>query len=508
MDQKRIIILPGEAWYGCRCDDGFLMPITAESVYTCCLEPSASVNQVNPLLLSSRGRWLWCDTGFTVDVRDGVMLVTARAGTLELKEGSGTLRGAYLAARDAHFPPTGKLPPENFFVKPQYNTWIELGLHQTQERILEYAHRILDEGYPAGILMIDDGWNKNYGTLEFVTETFPDPKGMMDELHALGFEVMLWICPFISADTPVGRMLAKRGLLVRDPDGEVAIKHWWDGYSAVLDLSNPEALDWFRAQLDGLMADYGVDGFKFDAGDARFYAESDVTLGNLMPNGETAAWAKLGSEYAYNEFRACYTCAGYPLVQRLHDKCHTWDTDGMASLVPNQLLQGILGFAYTCPDMIGGGMLGSFREEGFRLDEELFVRYAQCAALSPMMQFSAAPWRVLSPENNRRCLDTARLHTRWADLILRLARESAATGEPIYRYMEYVFPGEGLAAVTDQFMLGDGLLVAPVLEKGARTRTVRLPDGRWRYLDGTVYDGGGAVTVPADLDTLPYFEKL
>lgn len=112
----------------------------------------------------------------------------------------------------------------------------------------------------------------------------------------------------------------------------------------------------------------------------------------------------------------------------------------MASLIPNQLCQGIQGYAFTCPDMVGGGMLGSFHGEGFQLDEELFVRYAQCAALSPMIQFSAAPWRLLSPEGNRRCLEAARLHTQWAGTIIELARHAAQTGEPIYRYMAYGFP--------------------------------------------------------------------
>lgn len=177
----------------------------------------------------------------------------------------------------------------------------------------------------------------------------------------------------------------------------------------------------------------------------------------------------------------------------------------MASLIPNQLCQGIQGYAFTCPDMVGGGMLGSFHGEGFQLDEELFVRYAQCAALSPMIQFSAAPWRLLSPEGNRRCLEAARLHTQWAGTIIELARHAAQTGEPIYRYMAYVFPDQGLEQVIDQFMLGDRLLVAPVLEKGAASRSVRLPAGRWRYVDGTLYEGGDAVTVPAGLDTLPYF---
>ena len=77
------------------------------------------------------------------------------------------------------------------------------------------------------------------------------------------------------------------------------------------------------------------------------------------------------------------------------------------------------------------------------------------------------------------------------------------------RHMEYEFPGQGFAPVNDQFMLGPALLVAPVLRKGATGRTVRLPAGSaWRYVPTGKTHTGGEITVPAPLDTLPYFEKI
>lgn len=501
--------LPSEAWYGLCTEDGGQMPITEGSDYRRCLEPNPTVNQGAPLFVSSLGRYIWCEPGMTICCSSGTITASSRWGEPLLSEGHQTLRGAFLAAAAAHFPPSGKMPPEVFFAKPQYNTWIELGYNQTQEKILEYAEHILAEGYPAGILMIDDGWNESYGTLEFKYRSFPDPEGMITRLHSLGFKIMLWVCPFISADTPVGRRLAEQGLLVKEENGETAIKHWWNGYSSVLDLSNPAASDWFCEQLDSLVARYGVDGFKFDAGDPYFYnSETDHTFLPITENGQSAAWAVLGSRYPYNEFRACYASAGLPLVQRLQDKCHAWDETGLAALLPNQLSQGIQGYAYTCPDMIGGGMLGSFLNENFSLDEELFVRYAQAAALSPMMQFSAAPWRVLSPENNRRCLAAACLHSEFYKEIRELALHASVTDEPIFRYMEYVFPHQGLESVTDQFMLGDTLLVAPVLTKGDRKRDVRLPSGLWETPDGARFIGGKTVTVPVDMDTLPRFRLI
>lgn len=81
---------------------------------------------------------------------------------------------------------------------------------------------------------------------------------------------------------------------------------------------------------------------------------------------------------------------GQPLVQRLHDKPPTWGTHGPLSLVPEGLAQGLIGHAFTCADLVGGGELNAFAP-GAAADQEQFVRYAQCAALLPMMQFSISP---------------------------------------------------------------------------------------------------------------------
>jgi alpha-glucosidase (family GH31 glycosyl hydrolase) len=179
----------------------------------------------------------------------------------------------------------------------------------------------------------------------------------------------------------------------------------------------------------------------------------------------------------------------------------------VARLVPDALAQGLLGFAFGCPDMIGGGSFVDFLPGAPSLDQDLFVRYAQTAALMPMMQYSAAPWRVLDADHARLCREAGDVHLHYADMIIALAKEAAVTGEPIIRYMEYVFPHEGFADVTDQFMIGDTVLCAPVTEQGAITRTVVLPRGSWRYCDGTVYEGGCTLTVPAPINVLPVFEK-
>ena len=94
------------------------------------------------------------------------------------------------------------------------------------------------------------------------------------------------------------------------------------------------------------------------------------------------------------------------------------------------LSAGLLGYYYTCPDMIGGGSFTPFLTLK-KFDEELIVRSCQVHALMPMMQFSVAPWRILSKENAAICAKFAKLHQQMGDYILSLAHYASKTGEPI-----------------------------------------------------------------------------
>ncbi len=507
-----VSMLPGEAWYGPSTKHGQMMPHTAESTYTMNIETGASCNQDNPLLVSSEGRYIFAPKGFTVEIRDGVIDVSSRFGEIYFSEGHGCLRDALLHAAQTYFPSTGTIPPEEFFTIPQYNTWIELIYDQNQADVLKYAHGIVDNGMTAGILMIDDGWNDYYGQFRFAVSKFPDPKAMCDELHAMGFKVMMWICPFISPDSPEFRYLKEHDMLIKQcgikgalsEDATAAVREWWNGWSGVLDMTNPETEEWLYGKLSALVEEYGVDGFKLDAGDAVYYFEDDITHSPVTPAEHAALWNKFGLRFDYNEFRACFGCAGQPLVQRLHDKAHEWET-GVAALVPDTLTQANLGYAYVCPDMIGGGSFVDFLPGSTTFDDELLVRYCEASALMPMMQFSLAPWRVLDEEKYKIILKMSALHEEFAPEIIRLAKESSVTGEPIIRSLEYVFPHCGYEKITDCFMLGNDILVAPVCEKGATTRTVELPCGTWQDDMGAIHTGGGKITVDAPLDRLPYF---
>lgn len=466
-------------------------------------------NQAAPLFISNMGRYIWSDQPFAFELKEGVLNIYSDTEELKAITAGKNLREAYLTAMKLHFPASGKTPDPLLFKMPQYNTWIEFGRDQNQKGIIKYADDILKNKFPTGVFMIDDCWSNYYGNFEFDATKFPDPKGMMEYLHAKGFKVMLWLTPFVSPDSPEFRYLKRNECLVtKKGSNQPVLINWWNGYSACLDLSKPKAYEWLKNQLITLQEKYNIDGFKFDAADFHFYSyEPNFRNEDTNTTGPIQAemFAKLGSEFAFNEFRACWKNGNQPLAQRLQDKAFSWYE--LKLLVPDMISAGLIGHPYTCPDMIGGGLLMNYETMDFsKYDQELMIRSAQTQALMPMMQFSVAPWKVLDEKHLEICRQTALLHTKMGDYINQLAQKAAIDGEPIVRHLEYVFPHQGFLSCDDQYMLGDDYLVCPMLTKD-KTREVRLPKGNWVDDEGKKHKGGKTITINVPLTRLPYFVR-
>ncbi len=367
--------------------------------------------------------------------------------------------------------------------------------------------------------MIDDTWQLAYGEWCFDPRRFPDPKGMCDELHRMGFKVMLWICPWVGMDTPAYRRVAfgsnpfdcrgyptKGGFRMQKAlPNFPAPNRWWNGYSALLDFTHPNARAWFKEQLDRLVRDYGIDGFKFDGGEFDHYTEDAFPLKRgISPAEESYAYAVHALDYPYCEYRNGWHLGGQPIIQRLIDKPHTWEA--VRQLVPDMIAAGLLGYQFICPDMAGGGMWTAFLP-GAKIDQEIFVRSVQVHALCGQMQFSASPWRILDEEHQDAVRQAVTLRQKFAPYILEVARACAKSGEPMVRNLEYAYPHQGYADVRDQFLLGNKLLVAPQLTTGG-TRRVTIPPGRWKNDLGRVVEGPCVVVENVPLSRLAHYMAL
>lgn len=512
---KPIIIklLPNEYWWGGISNKGDIMPLSADK-YTFNYLADDDGNQTSPLLISNKGRYIWSEKPYRFTFDKGLLTIDKSQGKIIQAKAGATLKSAYADLSAKYFPSTGKWPDSTLVTAPQYNLWIELQYRPTQADVLNYAQKVLDNGFPPGVIMIDDNWSSYYGQFDFDKEKFPNPKGLIDQLHQMGFKVMVWICPFISPDNSEYRELVAKKLILMDNQGNKNITwqnaekplllKWWNGYSTCIDLSNPDAQAWMQAKLDNLQSKYGVDGYKLDAGDAVYYSNPNmISFKKALANEHSTFWAEVGLKYPLNEYRAVWKMGGQPLVQRLRDKTHSWEA--LQTLIPNSFVQQLMGYTFTCPDMIGGGEFTSFLP-GSVINQKLMVRSAQVAAFMPMMQFSAAPWRVLDKvhfDATKKIVAVRQLHMPY---IMEVMRNSAKTGMPAMTPLEYNFPNQGFEKTKDQFMLGHKLMIAPVITKND-SRMVKIPKGSWKYKNET-YTGPLEKTFNVDLDELLVFKLV
>ena len=516
----RFEMMPDEFFWGGSVTEGKKNPFGADSDFAADYREEC-VNQVMPLFMSNKGRYIWSESPFKIEIRNGIITIDGEG--VSLYSAGGTLKDAYLAAMKTHFPCDGRILPEKFFSSPQFNTWMEFVYEPTQDGVLKYAQSIIDNGFEPGVLIIDEGWQVQYGKWEFDEKKFPNPKEMMDKLHEMGFRVLLWVAPWVRADgfefvmntnkiIPGSHKNANK-LFLRDAEGEIAMMRWWNGISAILDMRKECDRNFMEEQLSALMIKYGIDGFKFDGANICFGGYHICSLVNKTPHKNhnphelNVAWNEFGRKYEYHEFKDTYKGGGKNSISRLCDCDHTW-VGGADILVPNTIMQGILGHPFGCPDMVAGGAWIYSADKNFQVDEEMFIRMTQASVVCPMVQFSWAPWRALSEKSFKTVKKAVEIRKSLTPYMLRLVREAFASGEPIVRSLEYEFPHQGLHNIMDAFMLGDKYLVAPVVIKGAVLRTVKLPTGKWKYIDGTLYEGGQEVTVDAPTETLPIFEKI
>jgi alpha-glucosidase len=125
-----------------------------------------------------------------------------------------------------------------------------------------------------------------------------------------------------------------------------------------------------------------------------------------------------------------------------------------------------------------------------------------------MMQFSWAPWRVLTKEELQIVKDAADLHKSLNKELIALVRKSEIDGEPILRNLEYNYPNQGYEKIVNEFMVGEYILVAPVITPKTYEREVILPAGTWKESDGTVYEGNKTYTLPCPLNKILWFRKV
>ena len=209
---------------------------------------------------------------------------------------------------------------------------------------------------------------------------------------------------------------------------------------------------------------------EFEGGAVASFTMTTFTTDSARPikitgtpaDAHSLAWAQFGEAYPLNEYRVSADAGGYALMQRLCDKDHSWGFTGLAALIADVLVQGLTEHPYSCPDMIGGGECKNFYQQT-HLDEGIFIAWAATACLMPAMQFSATPWRILSEEDFSQIKALLAVREYWKPVLMQALEQCRRSGEPIVRPVCYHFPEAAAYTSADAYMVGNELIVAPIV---------------------------------------------
>ncbi|KAI0562112.1 alpha-glucosidase family GH31 [Gracilaria domingensis] len=431
------------------------------------------------ITLQSRGRYDWPYVRHpwlsTSAMPNSPSLIFTLSGSKNLKEACEKgLRSLHTA-----FGPR-EMPNANVIQDPIWSTWARYKAEVTQENVIKFAREIASRGLPRSVMGIDDRWSTKYGDFEFDSKKFPDPKAMVDELHDMGFLVTLWITPFADLDSEAVTSEETAQFFVKTRSGQIGSFAWWQPTKvAAINLTDLRARVWVTRQLRELMEKYGIDGFKFDAGEPSFLPE-DAALQDILesPNEYTRAWIKHVVPVArVSEVRSGVRgCQNVPTLFRLFDRFSTWGLqNGLASVLAALLTAGILGYPLCIPDYIAGNAYGDEVP-----CEELMIRWAQASVAMPALQFSIPPWQF-GDNCDKLCQDALRWRQKFFwKYIRRCLRSATESYTPICRPMWWL---RGPEEIFDQFLIGNEVIVAPVVKKGQRRRDVFLPQGFWKRVD-------------------------
>ncbi len=333
---------------------------------------------------------------------------------------------------------------------------------------------------------------------------------------------MGYINPYLVEGGVLFREAAEKRYFVRRADGSDYLFDFGEYDCGVVDLTMPEAFDWYKNVIRNNLIGLGFKGWMAYFGE---YLPADAVChggsGLVMHNRWPALWAQCNRE-AVEESGLLGDCvffmrAGAFYSQRsatliwAGDQCVDWsEDDGLPSVITAALTLGMSGYGLHCSDI--GGYTTLFH---LKRDEELLSRWLEFACFTPVMRShegNRPDTNVQLYDNERTLADAARwsrIHTALLPYMRACVRENAEKGAPVMRPLFWEAPEAPEAWQRERYsyFLGSELLVCPVVEQGADTREIWLPEGEWRHLwSGETY-AGGEHTVPAPLGRPPVFVR-
>ena len=399
----------------------------------------------------------------------------------------------------------------------------------SQEEVRELVKTFEEKDIPLDVVYLDIDYMDGFRVMTFKTPNFDDAAGLIGDLKEKGIRTITIIDPGVKVDEEYD--VFKRGKegnhFTKKLDGEMFIGAVWPGDSAFPDFSNKYCREWWKSELKKFISEHGMDGIWNDMNEPCVFNNDHKTMLETClhnsDNGviehkefhnrygfEMSRCSKEAQEELHpNERGFSMTRATYAGGQRYSS---VWTGDNMSlwsqmrmSISMNANL-GISGFSFVGNDVSGFGLDSS---------EELFIRWMEMGPFIPIFRNHSnmytrrqEPW-AFGPRAEKIAKKSIELRYELLPYIYDLYYISHKEGLPIFRPMIMEYEKDmNLLNMREQFMLGENMIVAPVLYEGERSKTVYLPKGSWfNYFTREKLQGGKWYKLPCELDEILVFVK-
>ncbi|WP_294386544.1 glycoside hydrolase family 31 protein [uncultured Clostridium sp.] len=417
---------------------------------------------------------------------------------------------------------TGKTPlPQLWTLGYQQCRWS----YAPQERAMEIAKCFREKDIPCDTIYLDIDYMDGFRVFTWDNKKFENPKEFLQQLKEMGFKVVTIIDPGVKVDK--GYRIydegLKEGYFATDKDGIVYKNSVWPGDSVFPDFMNSNTREWWAGNQK-IMMDLGVSGIWNDMNEPASFNgplpddvvfNNDGTLvthkeihnvyGHMMDKATYEGIKRATNKRPFIVTRACYAGTQKYATVWTGDNQSTWEHLRMS--LPMLMNLGLSGMAFCGTDV------GGF---GHDCTPELLSRWVQVGAFTPLFRNHSTigsreqePWAFdkTTEDINRKYI---KLRYKLIPYLYDMMYKCEETGEPIIRPLLFNYQNDRKTyEINDEFNFGDSILVAPVVEQGARHKLVYLPEGdNWiDYWTGEEYKGGQYIIKEAPLDICPIFVK-
>ena len=416
---------------------------------------------------------------------------------------------------------TGQAP---LFGKWAYGFWQCKNKYNTQEELLGVAHKYRELHIPADNIVQDWFWWYTMGEPVFDKARYPDPKGMVDDLHNNHFHLMISFWPYFRPGTKTYEEMDRRKFFI----DKTKVSGFHPAGQALYDAFNPEARKYYWDLMNQSLFKIGVDAWWLDTTEPETEdRETNILVSNKTFLGNGARYANLfplmttsgvyqGQREASNQKRV-FILSRSAFAGSQRNAAAVWSGDinsdwiFFKKQIPAGLNYSLSGLPYWTTD-IGGFVSGDPSDPAYR---ELFVRWFQFGTFNPILRVHGTRstnqnelWSY-GPEAQKILVEFDNLRYRLLPYIYSLAWMTSSQAYTPMRALVMDYRTDARAAnIGDQFMFGPAIMVKPVTDAGVGTTRVYLPQGRWfDFWTGASGDGAHWVDAASPLDKLPIYVR-